>query len=186
MEKGKQLTVKELMTSAGLSRMSFYQLFDSREDFFIGALRYRLDENYARLLAEKRCGAPERKLFYLYKRILLEQQTPAFTGLIEHIWKKKDDVPMPKYWRLIEDHVKRLLVLFGKAPTLRNQKIMLFTLAFVHSSVIFDLRDVLSRLVQGFGVEFDILIRELRRMPKAKRNTETQDKRQEDEGCVFD
>lgn len=160
------IKISDILALIDVPANQFYSLFRSKEAFFLCSLEQQMNRSYALLLKKKLAGAKNNTLLSEYRIILIQAQTPCMVEAITKLLQRCTEEQYAEFWKFTEAHAGRLLTVFDRKPTERSKKIFLYTLALVYSDVAQRLQNAPLKTLWGRGVEVDIMIREIKQLPK--------------------
>ncbi|HIV79666.1 MAG TPA: TetR/AcrR family transcriptional regulator [Candidatus Avanaerovorax faecigallinarum] len=79
----KNVKVDQLVELIEASKGYFYTLFDSKEEYFLGAIAWQMEREYDRLKEAKDAGASDEEVRILYREIFLESRFSNYIDMIE-------------------------------------------------------------------------------------------------------
>lgn len=80
----KNVTVGDLVNLIGSSKGYFYHLFESKEDFFLQAIRWQMQKNPEILSEARKNGASLEEVSQLYKKRFMQAGTTNYMDLFHN------------------------------------------------------------------------------------------------------
>lgn len=119
----KNVIVDDLVKLIGSSKGYFYHLFESKEDFFLQAIKWQMQKNLQILSDARKSGASLEEVSRLYKEVFLQASTTNYMDLF-YIHSKVSEKQWKKFRDFEETHYIEVVSLLGKDPSVCDPKVL--------------------------------------------------------------
>ena len=124
MERGyKNVTVDELIKLTGGSKGYFYLLFESKEDFFLKAVMWQMEQIFQALLDASQQGATPSELSVLHRQLYRKLKFANYEVMF-YINQKVSKEQWQQFRKFEEDFFARIIKLMGSSPSERDPQIV--------------------------------------------------------------
>lgn len=124
MEHGyKNVTVEKLTQLIGSSKGYFYLLFESKEDFYLKAIRWQMEQILNQLMSAREKGASHDEISRLYKDLFLQASHANFVDVF-YIQNKITREQWEQFRAFEELHFSKAIQMLGKDPNVCNPRVL--------------------------------------------------------------
>lgn len=120
----KHVTVDHLIGEIGASKGYFYQLFDSKEDFFLEALAWQMEKIFQKLALAVQKGCTPGEIAQLYRKLFKNSLYFATYEDIEYVQQKISDEQWQSFRDYQEELFTKTLLLLGRDTQVCDPKIV--------------------------------------------------------------
>ncbi|MBQ2680261.1 MAG: TetR/AcrR family transcriptional regulator [Firmicutes bacterium] len=135
----KNINIDKMVGLIGVSKGYFYLLFDSKEEFFLGALLWHMNNNYKKLYELKENGTKTSELIKIYLEDTANAPYARITDYVT-VYQKIDPKLLKDFMKPREDYYRKLLMIFEKDSSIENAHILANMVLDIHFSKLVNLK----------------------------------------------